>query len=437
MLSTISWRTSSAKQSPMSFDKDKTVRAAEKHLAQGNIPLAIQEYRKVVDFDKWDVNALNMLGDLYLRVNNKEEAIICFKLLGEIYQEQGARAKALAIYKKVDRIKPGSVDVATRLATLYAETGQIAEACANYHTVADSCIRTGQLQKAVDALTRILDLDLTDAEAQMRLAEAYLRQDFRFKAGENYTEAGRLFLARKNYERALWAYTQAHALRPTEYEVLQGLVSVHSALGTVDQIVTIIEKGVASGPNEERYVFLLIKTYAETDNDAAVERTIEKFQKMNPSNYKGFLDIIRFYVKKDKCYMAMRLLALIAEPYLKQRDPEAMLEILREILKRSPKQINALHLLARIRAWQHDNEKLIATLERIIKTAREIGMHDEERNTLSYLIELVPNEQSYKDRLIALGGPVSGGKCYNYLKFFSLDDFQYNEPTKINTEDIF
>jgi tetratricopeptide (TPR) repeat protein len=439
MLSVISRRTTSAKGVlGMGSNKEKMLRSAEKHLAQGNIPAAIQEYRRVVDLDKWDVNALSMLGDLYLRVNNNDEAVACFKLLGELYQEQSARAKAIAVYKKVDRLKPGSPDVAARLAVLYAETGQVADACAQYHIVAESSIRSGQIQKAVDVLTRILDLNISDAEAQLKLAEAYLRQDFRFKAGENYAEAGRLFLAKQNYERALWAYTQAHALRPTEYDVLHGLVAVHQALGTLDQIVTIIEKGVAGGPNEERYVFLLARTYAEVGNDAAVEKTIEKLLKMSPSSYRGFLDIIRLYVKKDKCYIAMRLLALVAESFIKNRDPEPILEILREVLKRNPKQLNALHLLARVRSAQYDAEKLIATLDRIVKAAKDIGLHNEERIALGHLVQLAPAEQSYKDRLIALGGPVPEGNGYNYLKFFSIEDFQgAAPPLEVKAHDIF
>ena len=57
----------------MSFDKAKVVRAAEKYLTQGKILPAITEYRKITAEEPGDFTALNMLGDLYVRVNNKQE----------------------------------------------------------------------------------------------------------------------------------------------------------------------------------------------------------------------------------------------------------------------------------------------------------------------------------------------------------------------------
>ena len=62
----------------MAFDKAKVLKNAEKFLSQGKINAAIKEYRQIVDNDSDDLTALNMLGDLYVRANKKEEAARCF-----------------------------------------------------------------------------------------------------------------------------------------------------------------------------------------------------------------------------------------------------------------------------------------------------------------------------------------------------------------------
>ena len=96
----------------MSFDKAKVVRAAEKYLTQGKILPAITEYRKITAEEPGDFTALNMLGDLYVRVDHKQEAIECFSRIAEHYREQGFNLKAIAMFKKIQRLEPDDQDLA-------------------------------------------------------------------------------------------------------------------------------------------------------------------------------------------------------------------------------------------------------------------------------------------------------------------------------------
>src|SRR3954468_18774748 len=99
----------------MAFDKAKVVRAAEKYLAQGKISAAIKEYRQIVENEPDDFTALNMLGDLYARNNKKSEAIECFSRIAQHYRAQGFNLKAIAMYKKIDRLQPGNPAIASTL----------------------------------------------------------------------------------------------------------------------------------------------------------------------------------------------------------------------------------------------------------------------------------------------------------------------------------
>src|SRR5437016_13050280 len=104
----------------MSFDKVKTLRAAEKFLELGKIPAAIKEYCKIVASEPQDFTTLNMLGDLYARVGNQAAAISCFRHIAEHYRAQDFVLKAIAMYKKIDRLQTNDVEIATSLADLYA-----------------------------------------------------------------------------------------------------------------------------------------------------------------------------------------------------------------------------------------------------------------------------------------------------------------------------
>src|SRR5437870_759084 len=120
----------------MAFEKAKYLRAAEKFLSQGKITAAIKEYRQIVERDEADFTTLNMLGDLYVRSGEKQEAISCFLRIAEHYVEQGFTLKAIAMYKKIDRLRPRDPEIANNLAGLYAANGLVVDARAQYLVVA-------------------------------------------------------------------------------------------------------------------------------------------------------------------------------------------------------------------------------------------------------------------------------------------------------------
>src|SRR5262247_3855304 len=109
----------------MAFEKAKVLKAAEKFLSQGKINAAIKEYRQIVDNEPNDLTTLNMLGDLYVRAEKKEEAISCFERIVEHYASQEFNLKAIAMYKKIERLKARDPFIAHKLGELYASQGLV------------------------------------------------------------------------------------------------------------------------------------------------------------------------------------------------------------------------------------------------------------------------------------------------------------------------
>ncbi len=128
----------------MAFDKAKVLKAAEKFLSQGKITSAIKEYRQIVKNDDDDFTTLNMLGDLCARAGQKDEAVKCFSRIAEHYHEQEFTLKAIAMFKKIERLRPGDPVIAGKLAALYAAQGLNADARAQYLIVADAHTRAGK-----------------------------------------------------------------------------------------------------------------------------------------------------------------------------------------------------------------------------------------------------------------------------------------------------
>ena len=107
----------------MAIQRDKTIANAEKLVAKGKIEPAIKEYERLLDDNPNDVNTLNRIGDLWVRINRTDEAVKTFGRIADHYARDGFFLKAIAIYKKINKLDPSKLEIYGKLADLYAKQG--------------------------------------------------------------------------------------------------------------------------------------------------------------------------------------------------------------------------------------------------------------------------------------------------------------------------
>ena len=388
----------------MSFDKEKTRRAAEKHLSQGKIQAAVREYSLIAEHDPKDFNSLNMLGDLYVRLNANKEAIQCFERIAEYYNTQGFAHKAIAIFKKILRLQPDTIHIAAKIAPLYQSLGLIAEARLYYLTVADNYQRNGQQIKALDIWSRIADLDPNDTATRLKLAESYVRENESDLAVEAFVEAGNRLLSKKQTEEAVTAFNRALELSNCDAAALTGATNASLALGFPDEAADRLEKARAMMPDDIEILSLLTHSYIEAENGAAAETAVLRLVERDPTSFKQHLEVVRLYLKANQVVEAARVLNYCGEILLSSNQEEDLLHWAEQILARDPEQLTALKLLTRVRAWQRNEEELKNSLERLAEAAALNHRETEERDALIELAAMFPEDENYAARLRELGG---------------------------------
>src|SRR5215813_2830550 len=256
----------------MAFEKAKVLKNAEKFLSQGKINSAIKEYRQIVEHDANDLTTLNMLGDLCVRAGKKDEAVSCFDRIAEHYREQEFHLKAIAMYKKIERLKARDPDVALKLADLYATQGLVVDARAQYLIVADAHTRSGQNRKALDILHKIADLDPNNTEIRLKLADGYVKEGLRREAATAFVQAANRLHQTSANERALDAFNRALELTPDDPDALAGFVDTHIIRGTADEAAELLERIVADRQDDGALVAMLTRAYIESEDAKGAER---------------------------------------------------------------------------------------------------------------------------------------------------------------------
>jgi tetratricopeptide (TPR) repeat protein len=388
----------------MAFEKAKVLKAAEKFLSQGKINAAIKEYRQIVDNDSDDLTTLNMLGDLYARAGKKEEAIVCFERIAEHYSAQEFNLKAIAMYKKIERLKTRDPIIANKLADLYATQGLVVDARAQYLIVADALTRAGDNKKALDILHKIADLDPGNTEIRLKLAEGYLKESMRRDAANAFVQAANRLQQVGALDRALEAYSKALQLISDDIDALRGMLETHIARGTADEAAEVLESVVHDREGDPDLVPMLARAYLEADDPQGAERATGMWMAQDTANYLQFLPVANLYLKVGNIDDTIRILSGIIERMLAGREEKELLEIVNGVLERNPDHVQALRMLVRIHWWQRDMDALRSALERLAEAAEASELIDEERYALTQLVRLAPDERHYLDRLNLLGG---------------------------------
>lgn len=388
----------------MTFDKVKTLRAAEKFLEIGKIPAAIKEYCKIVEEEPDDFTTLNILGDLHVRVGNHPAAISCFRRIADHYREQEFALKAIAMFRKIDRLQPNDVEIATNLADLYAQQELIVEARSHYLVVANAYAKSGDTQAGLGILSKIADLDPQNTDIRLKLAESYGKEGMPGEAAAAFAEAGKNLSARNDFDAAVAAYMRALAIEPGNVPALHGLLAAHTARGTADEAAETIAPASAADPDNLELLSLLARAYIDAEDAKHAEAATSALVTRDSSAYLRFLEVARLQLRVEGVDAAVGVVARIVEQMLEEREDQQLLELVNELLTRDADNVQALRLLVRVHWWQRDAENLRAALDRMAEAAQAAGLADDERYALTQLTRLAPEDAVYADRLKELGG---------------------------------
>ena len=383
----------------MSFDKTKAMRNAERYVAQGKIRAAITEYRSVVDNDPRDIATLNMLGDLYAKNSEKRDAVQCYLQVADHYNVQGFSQKAIAIYNKISRIQPDSIEVSAKLAELHRSKGSLSEARAHYATLAEHYQKNGRRLEALAMYKQIALLDPNNTDVCINLADSYLRENQKDEAVEAYSEAGARFGRQGKHEESIRALMRGYDIKSNDLRILGGLVKAQTALGRAGKAASLLEEILENEPYNRDVLYLLIDCCLDSQNAAGAEKAVIKLVEIEPANYPKFLDLIRIYLNGNDPESAARILTMSSEYLLAGGQADECSKWINEILERDPMQLTGLRLLIRYNAWLNDEAGFRLSLERLRAAAATLESIEDERYALAQLIVIRPHETRYRDRL--------------------------------------
>ena len=333
----------------MPIDRAVTLRNAEKLIRQGKLEAAIAEFVRIVEDQPNDWNAKNTLGDLYARAGQVDKAIDQFMEIADNLNEEGAVAKAGAIYKKILKLKPDHERGLWQVSDILANQGLYADARAHLNALIELRRTKGDTRGALQAKVRLGSLDPEDYEGRMAAASARIEmgdvagalRDLKEIAGE-HADKGR-------QTEAIEVLREAAKLNADDEEVREKLLDVHAAAGdyaqarqyatTIEQFRMIAAAQEGQGQADEALATLRQAAGAHPQDTELASELAKKFIA------RGDLATASQYLTVEAAGNDPALLLTVADMKLRGEHPDEGLAIVRKLLQEDPSRREQIALL--------------------------------------------------------------------------------------------
>ena len=202
-------------------DITKHLERAKKFLEKNRFEDAIEAYLTVLAEAPQNVEATQMLGDLYTKMDLADRAAVYYGHLFELLVDPKDESKALAIYNRFlkNSATPQPPERIARFAFLQQKQNHPEEAIEQYSKAAELFTQAGRNEDALFCWERTAQLDPESLARQMKVAEIASQLGKNALAARSFLRAGTLAAASGAQQDAMKLLGHAYALAPNERSV--------------------------------------------------------------------------------------------------------------------------------------------------------------------------------------------------------------------------
>lgn len=374
------------------FDRIRIIESAEKHVKAGKLKEAVTEYQKLLEDNAQDFAISNIIGDLHVRLGQNEKAAKSFQNVADEYERRGLYSQALAVFKKIAKIKPEDSDLSIKLADIYSLQGFAGEAKKEYLKTAGQFMKSKRSSEAIRIYEKVVKLEKEDLDAKMTLAGLYKDEGFKDAAAEQLDDIAEIKLGQDNLDEAEKRFLEARNISFSHLRTLLGLVEVFRRRGQRKKAIDLIE-GALKEDVENPTLLNLLGNFAFEDGDfSKAEETFALIVKAHPINVNARIKLGRIYIQKERLDEAFDLYEPLVNSLIKKKKEEKAIGLLGLILAAHKSHLPSLDKLSSIYRSGKDFDKLEVVDRVILDEMRRQDLKDKALTTLAELVKIRPDD---------------------------------------------
>ena len=392
----------------MAVQRDKVIASAEKLVAKGKIEPAIKEYERLLDDNPNDVNTLNRIGDLWVRINRNDEAVKVFGKIADHYSKDGFFLKAIAIYKKINKLDPSKLDTYARLADLYAKQGLAMEAKSQYQVMADYYLKHGEAGNALSIYRKISDLDPNSINVHVKLADLYSQNNQPAEALKEYDRVGRMLLKRGMLDEAVAVFKKALKNDPRNLELVDSLVAALLEAKDYENARQIVETALESNRDHPRLLAMLGRIQSGRGDHSAARATLERALAADPNEASVRDALTDLYLRHNDADHALEMVVPLVERSLSRGERHAAIEQLNRILRVDSGHTPTLERLVALYQRLNEETNVLSAMNSLAEAHITRTRFDEAAKVLDKLVQREPQNSQHRTKLQFVRSQIGG-----------------------------
>lgn len=146
---------------------------AHEHVQNGELDKALVQYSKLLKTDAVDPNIYNLMGDVYYKKGESEEAFKHYNEAVRRYKDESLYSNAIAVCRKMLRLNAEYHEATRMLGELYLEQSFTGEAIGYFLEYAEKLVTAGDMPNAAEALKKVIETAPGRVQVREKLAAVY------------------------------------------------------------------------------------------------------------------------------------------------------------------------------------------------------------------------------------------------------------------------
>jgi pilus assembly protein FimV len=383
----------------MAIQRDKIIASAEKLVAKGKIEPAIKEYERLLDDNPSDVNTLNRIGDLWVRINRNDEAVKVFGRIADHYSRDGFFLKAIAIYKKINKLDPSKLDIYAKLADLYGKQGLAMEAKSQYQVLADYYLKHGDPANALSIYRKISELDPNSINVHVKLADLYSQNNQTKEALKEYDRVGRMLLKRGMLDEAVQVFKKALKIDASNIELVESLVTALVEAKDYDNAVQIVQTSLESASDNARLLAIYGRILLAKGDTPGARAALERAVARDANDVSVREALADLYLRIGNADSALDMLTPVVEKALGRGERGTAVEMLNRILRVDAGHTPTLERLVALYSRLNEETNILSAMSSLAEAHVAKGRFENAAEVLEKLIQREPQNAQHRTKL--------------------------------------
>jgi len=396
----------------MASEVEKQLERAKRAIEKGKTADAISAYQAVLQAAPTNVEAMQALGDLFIQQNEPVRAANYYGLLFDRLTESREEPKAAALYTRFLRSSEQPPERQARYALALQRQNKTGEAIEHLSIAAEHFMVRGKEDEALRCLEQVAELDPTNAERQISLAELAEKRGKNAVAARSYVRAGQLALAAGETQLALSRLAAANKAVPEDRDVALLYAQALMMSSEAGLAALALEPFADVAPQTPAFSKCFGEALLRSGQVDRANAMLEEYYKTAGGDNALLFQVAEHYAAESKDEKAVEVLTTIRKRFHDAGNDNAFAARLDKIAEANPRSLPIIEFWSLVYSGMNREARYFETLVTLFDAYLENDNVKGACDTLDRMVDIDPYDFRNQQRLERLNGVAES----DYLK---------------------